>query len=276
MARIEDLKASVAKATEKVEKCKAIIEKHKVQLVKKTAELAKKNGKHEPMDVWEVERKGEDIKGATKKLKEAEGILAGWQAKLDKETEKERFLNNEAPQVIKDFLEQWKSQAYEWHVQAVAKYLTLKPQYEKAKETAKAKWVKENPKARTWSGECDKFVKSDTKVKKYGMGMSALGGFVAVLATYRNEQERLSKLNAELENEKNAKMLDLINRVNAVVGSITDAGGLRISEKGNLDGIVIGTKGKAEVHTIGAGGYNIVCFHYRTLVHEIKEKALRK
>lgn len=69
-----------------------------------------------------------------------------------------------------------------------------------------------------------------------------------------------------LENEKQIKILDLTSRVNEVVGTITDARHLDVSNSGNLNGFIIGEKGKAHVETITAGGYNIQCFHYRTLV----------
>ena len=39
----------------------------------------------------------------------------------------------------------------------------------------------------------------------------------------------------------------------------------RLSE--NLNGYIIGTKGCCSIKTIGAGGYNIQCFHFRTLIH---------
>ena len=39
---------------------------------------------------------------------------------------------------------------------------------------------------------------------------------------------------------------------------------------GDINGIIVGTEGKAKIQTIGAGGYNIQCFHFRTLIHEIK------
>ena len=79
--------------------------------------------------------------------------------------------------------------------------------------------------------------------------------------------DKLSKI---IEAEKKAKYEDLCNRISAVVGEITDVSNLRISAKGNLDGIVEGTKGRAKVETIGAGGWNIQCFHYRVLVHKLK------
>lgn len=72
-----------------------------------------------------------------------------------------------------------------------------------------------------------------------------------------------------INNEKNAKYDDLIERICAVVGEISDATHLHIGEKGDINGIIIGNKGKASIETIGAGGYNIQCFHFRTLIHKI-------
>lgn len=54
------------------------------------------------------------------------------------------------------------------------------------------------------------------------------------------------------------------------VGTITDAAALYIGPEGDINGIIVGTEGKAKIQTIGAGGYNIQCFHFRTLIHEIK------
>ena len=78
------------------------------------------------------------------------------------------------------------------------------------------------------------------------------------------------KLQKELDVEADEKYDAIIERTNAICGKITDARGLWTSAKGDLDGIIIGERGVAKVQTIGAGGYNIQCFHFRTLVHEVK------
>lgn len=80
----------------------------------------------------------------------------------------------------------------------------------------------------------------------------------------------LKLLDKELEQEKNRKYDFIIQRVNKIVGQITDAYGLRVGSNGELNGIIIGTKGKASVETIGAGGYRVQCFHYRVLIREVK------
>lgn len=76
-------------------------------------------------------------------------------------------------------------------------------------------------------------------------------------------------LKKTLEKEAQAKYEDLCNRISAVVGEIEDVSNLHIARNGQLNGTVVGSRGSAKVETIGAGGYNIQCFHYRTLVHSI-------
>lgn len=73
----------------------------------------------------------------------------------------------------------------------------------------------------------------------------------------------------DLEAEKNRKYDFIIERTNEIVGQITDASNLTIGAKGDLNGFILGTKGSAKVQTIGAGGYNIQCFHFRTLIHKM-------
>lgn len=80
-----------------------------------------------------------------------------------------------------------------------------------------------------------------------------------------NEEELEKQLLRDITNQ----YFELIDRVTKFTGEITDASNLHI-RVGELNGIISGTKGKAKIETIGAGGYNIQCFHYRTLVKEVK------
>ena len=81
------------------------------------------------------------------------------------------------------------------------------------------------------------------------------------------DQERIER---SLKVEATMMYDRLIAQIEHITGEITDAADLDIGEKGELNGYVIGKKGKASVKTIGAGGYNIQRFHFRTLVHEYK------
>ena len=90
------------------------------------------------------------------------------------------------------------------------------------------------------------------------------------LLEIHDDQEREAWLERAMEEEKRAKLLDLIGRIMSTVGTITDADALRIGPEGDINGYIEGTEGKAKIQTIGAGGYNIQCFHFRTLIHEYK------
>ena len=80
-----------------------------------------------------------------------------------------------------------------------------------------------------------------------------------------NEPELEKQLTKDITN----KYFKLIDQITKYVGEIIDASNLSI-RRGELNGIIIGSNGKAKVETIGAGGWNIQCFHYRVLVKEIK------
>lgn len=314
MDYINTLEEKVEKAQEKVEKCKATIERHKKALDKKVQAVKKQldidlTGKTEAeieeirnpyrttehsWTIYEVISKQKDIKGAEKKLADAEQIVANWQAKLDAEINREKFIQDNAPQVIKDFLEDWKNKAREWHIKRYNDYQDFKKKLEEDEKQARIECLKTTPEysdyldengdvQKDWRGNYklnDVFPRKPMKdfLEERNLDYRSIqkrkaefaGGAILHMDTIRNEEKRLEWLEKTLEREQKAKMIDLISRISKVVGEITDASHLHINQKGNIDGFVIGNKGKAKVDTIGAGGWNIVCFHWRTLVKPMK------
>lgn len=82
--------------------------------------------------------------------------------------------------------------------------------------------------------------------------------------------EKFEDVDKIIDKEALAKEKAFITKVTKVVGDITDIGGLRIGVNGDINGVVVGDKAKAEVETIFAGGYNIQKLHYRVLVKKLK------
>lgn len=83
---------------------------------------------------------------------------------------------------------------------------------------------------------------------------------------YQYDNNRIEKM---LAHDVEAKYDILIARMNKVIGEVKDATYLEVGMNGELNGVIIGENGKARIETIGAGGYNIQCYHYRVLVHKI-------
>lgn len=74
-----------------------------------------------------------------------------------------------------------------------------------------------------------------------------------------------------LNDEVAVKYDMIVKRATQKVGKVVDAGGLHVGDNGELNGYVKGETGKkVKITTIGAGGYNIQCFHFRVLVKEVK------
>ncbi|MEK4605455.1 hypothetical protein MHH42_30975 [Bacillus sp. FSL L8-0099] len=315
MSKIANLEDKIEKAELKVEKCNGTIERHKKQLEKKIQAVIKAIGidltgkskeeievirepyrtTDDSWTIYEVVSKLDDIKGAKKKLSEAEIVLSNWRTKLDAEINKENFIRDNAPQVIKDFLEEWKRLAFEWHIKRYQDYQDFKKKLKQKVFEAQMECIKTIPVYAEYlddNGEVQEEYKDEynlmnirprNPMKEYleerdldysgvqARKASYAGAIVMNMDTMRSEPKRIEYLEKTLEHDKQMKMFDLIQRITKAVGEITDASSLKVNQKGNLDGIIIGDKGKAKLETIGAGGWNIVCFHYRTLIKPIKE-----
>jgi len=278
----KELEAKVINAQATVAKRRAVIEKHRTQLAKMIGKGA---------DEWDIRHKREDIDSSIKKLEEAEKIAKNWEDKLGEQISRDAFIEANAPQVIKDFLENWKANAIAFYRQdridfidfqrdlwkrerdARREALNTLPELERARELYKDREPSDFDLGNLWPRKpVEEFLKERgldyNSVRKKLAARS--NPITAKLVQIRDKEEREAWLEKTIEEEKKAKLADLIARINKVVGTITDASFLTIGGKGDINGFVVGTEGKARVETIGAGGYNIVCFHFRTLIHEIK------
>ena len=212
---------------------------------------------------------GEDeLRWTLKDLANAREALAKYEAQLTAENEKANSRNVTA---ILEFLENWKKKVMQYYAEKFDRYLEALEEYYK-KSSEHCDWFNHGG----WRQENAKQI--DEEYRKYRKAFAKRWGEMEryELREYNSDTKQYEKhfnrekLQKELDNEANAKYDDIIERTNAICGKITDARGLWVGNKGDLDGIIIGERGTAKVQTIGAGGYNIQCFHFRTLVHEFK------
>lgn len=247
-----ELRERLEKAEANIDRVKKTIERHKQQAEKKLAVISKNGweldrykyvgGGESPNDdaywaICEYEGKLSDMHSAEKKLQEAERIANNWREKLNNQLEVENKIQTEIPEVFKkvkeDLIDMWTSWDIEQRETMLKKKKELREKYPSTREFLDH-WYK--------------------------------------LYTYSQESS-LNRSDEELrkDNERSAEiwLLDFYNRVYAITGEITDCAGIHWGGK-CLDGYVVGKSGKASVETIEAGGYNIVRWHLRTLVKEMK------
>lgn len=202
-----------------------------------------------------------DIRITQRELDDAKKALEDYKAKLNTEVEKS---NSRNIKVLVDFLENWKAKTIVYFKAEKERYdISKKEYYERDREYVE----KYNNRSRLGltKEEVRELEKEHRQYRNnFKREWSHVTQFFHGSRTWEENLER------DVEQEKNRKYDDIIERVNAIVGTITDASNLRVGAKGDINGIIIGDRGKAKVQTIGAGGYNIQCFHFRTLVHEVK------
>lgn len=218
----------------------------------------------------DVDSKMDDIERTEKAIAEAQKRLADYQTQLQAIIEKENSRNVKA---VLDFLERWKALVKEWHMALIKEYFEEhnkvrklyaehSESYEEAYKAYKINCYGKYEKVEF----INRWGRKDYTEKKVADGKyEPIRDYMV-----RTIEEAEAMLDKDLKYEAERKYDDIIERTNAIVGEITDASRLQINEKGNLDGFILGTKGTAKVETIGAGGYNIQCFHFRTLIHKVK------
>ena len=216
-------------------------------------------------------------------MEAARQALAKYQAELEAALEKANSRNVPA---ILEFLEIWKQRCTEFYGNGLTSYFDEKqrvwdlyctfsdteygsPEY----EAAKAAYDEANAAFRCKvRGYYETFTYTDRWGKPRKGEQKVREGEYEHLRPYSNERSleaAMQQLEKDLNEEANRKYDFIIERTNAIVGEITDASGLSIGSKQDLNGFIVGTRGTAKVQTIGAGGYNIQCFHFRTLINAV-------
>ena len=240
----KELEQKVIDAESRVAKREAVLKKHNSQLTKMIEKGA---------DRFDISIKREDIKSATSKLAEARETLTNWQDKLNTRITREGLKAKERA--------------------ARLEALQTLPSLEKYRELYKGRELTDYDLANLWPRrDVDAFLSErGLEYHQIQKKLREAGDQITLrLLEIHDEDEREAWLEKTMDEEKRAKLLDLISRIMSTVGTITDAAALYIGPEGDINGIIVGTEGKAKIQTIGAGGYNIQCFHFRTLIHEIK------
>ena len=220
---------------------------------------------------WELDRAVQDLHDAQLTLEKYQNMLKLEEAK-DNEFENNRIM------VIWNFLLHYKEQVAEY----IRNNMSILNEYYEVNSQL-CDWHNNNAyKVRRGEMTREEFnrVYNELSQKEKAL-QSNIHPYTREVAT-RNYPEKTrivdeAKLEELLLKDCKARYFQLVNEVTQYTGIITDATGLNM-RGGELNGIIIGEKGKAKVQTFSAGGWNqhiIVnvkhgqCFHYRHKVSKI-------
>ena len=209
---------------------------------------------------------------AVQDLYDTKLTLEKYQNMLNLELAKEDEFNNNRIQVIWEFLLNYKEQVAEY----IRDNLSVLNEYYEV-NTKMCDWHNNN-RYKVYNGEMTKeeynrvYNELDKRAKELQANIHPYTRECATKDYSKENSERYIdevKLEEILLKDCKARYFQLVNEVTNITGIIMDAQDLRI-RAGELNGIIIGEKGKAKVQTFSAGGWNIQCYHYRTRVDEVR------
>ena len=213
-----------------------------------------------------------ELDNAVQDLYDTKLTLEKYQNMLNLELAKEDEFNNNRIQVIWEFLLNYKEQVAEY----IRDNLSVLNEYYEV-NTKMCDWHNNN-RYKVYSGEMTKeeynrvYNELDKRAKELQANIHPYTRECATKDYSKENSERYIdevKLEEILLKDCKARYFQLVNEVTNITGIIMDAQDLRI-RAGELNGIIIGEKGKAKVQTFSAGGWNIQCYHYRTRVDEVR------
>lgn len=299
---ISKLQERLVKNQEKLTKTCKTLENHKKQLAKKysilldlgydpktgcdRSYLASLPNKDPYWAMCDYEDKVEAVRNTEKKIEDIKSMIDKITTQIDIEVNKDNFINNTAPPVILEFLENWKRLAYSWYQNRYNQLVEFRKTKKNEVYQVKMSSIANDDRYANYRGRnlSDYDMVNllprkpiEDELKRLKLDYSSLhkaelafGTEAIKLASMYNDKERHDYLMDMLEKEKRSLLFDLLDRITKVTGEIVNASDLELSVNGQINGIVVGKKGTVHVETIGAGGYNIQCFHFRTLVKPVK------
>ena len=284
--KLETLKDRISKAEQKIESKRNTISKKEGWIAKKAAKIETLTRDDERRwTQYEIESLEDDIIRLRKEIKEVETSLEGYRAQMTAEMEKAASRN--VPAIV-EFLDRWQNRVFNFYNMGLEPCYKLKTEFVRLqKECKKFRYLSDEwetayaalePVQKEYREKVSGYYEEQERISEYTgrpykKTVKVAEGEWEYIHPYECKdtyEEAVEWLKADLQHEANRKYDFIIERVNAICGKITDASGLTIGAKQDLNGYIIGEKGTAHVQTIGAGGYNIQCFHFRTLIHEVK------
>lgn len=240
-------------------------------------------------DYYSIKSKNSDILSVNKRIQEAEERIQALQAELRSAEAQQAFMENQIPDVIKDFFVRWKEDSISFFSNRYEQYQDFVQELRTKELAARKEAVRTVPAYSQYAERVDRmsdydlhnvfprkpmedFLKSlNLDYRSISEAKSSFAGpIVSAMCKYNDPEQRRVFLERTMDHEMRSKMLDLAQRIGEKVGRITDAAGLHV-QNGEIAGVIYGENGSATIQTIGAGGYNIQRFHFRTLVHELEQ-----
>ena len=222
-----------------------------------------------------------DLRWALVDLREANSALARLRASLESAQQKAESRNVQA---ILDFLESWRNRVFEFYDNGLCIAYAEKAALTRARaDLARLAYGSEEyedaqtalrKQYRAYSerlhGKYEKVLETRGS-RTYNTDVKVADGDLEYILPYfgHGYDASIQRLRADLIKESERKYDFIIERTNAIVGKITDASNLTVGPNGELNGYIIGTNGRASVKTIGAGGYVVQCYHFRTLIRKM-------
>lgn len=203
-----------------------------------------------------------DLASTEREIQKVKLQLEKYKNDLETQMDKE---NSRNVKPILEFLDNWYEINYKFYMEektnydvAAIEFAAIRSQYMAYVNDFGASYIK-----RIGSEE---FQAKEKEYKDIKTKFEKRWGHVIQFIYGRDYETELVK---ELKREYNRKYDYIIEKTVEITGEITDASYLTTDAKGNLNGYITGKKSRASVSTISAGGYNIQCFHFRTLIKEI-------